>query len=643
MIRRISFWLAWHGLAALAIIILPLKLRFGTFAAVSADAQAFAMGAAIVYLVTAVALTFKHHFAGALRVSDVVAVGGTCVGGLFLLLNLHQPVYSRSIVLMSVTLLSGFGLFSLVLILMPSVRKAALPLAAGAVLVSGLPTLREPERVQERIISTALYDLVARTVRNPFESQKVTGGGLSIFGDRVLLATGDGRLYVLRWDSGSGTLETRLLVHRVPLNQEMFAAGNPNDAFLIGTFRTADILVQDFGHDFRLLASHHFWNEEQKCFTVRVSATEGSYAAFTDADEPHAWTVVYESEPCLPFTPGDLFGGHQIGGKLQLLDDHRLLLALGDHERDGVMSEDVVSQDESTSYGKTVLVDLSTGATSLHTLGHRNPQGLHIDARGNVWSTEHGPQGGDELNLIVEGRNYGWPLVTYGTNYGGRPWPMSSHSGRHDGFEKPVYAWVPSIGISNLISVRSGLFEAWNDDLLVAALGDKALWRVRMDQHRVVSMERIGIGERIRDLVTDHEGRLILWTEGSITPPTSGAVIIVEPVLRSNGTAPVSLTSRTLRGEALFAQCVGCHGMAGGVAAGLAPTLGGVVGRRVAAVPGYTYSAALGEMSGSWTEDRLDAFLADPTRFAPGTLMRSEGVADAEERSDLIEYLKTLR
>jgi cytochrome c2 len=338
-----------------------------------------------------------------------------------------------------------------------------------------------------------------------------------------------------------------------------------------------------------------------------------------------------------------LFGGHQVGGRLQLLDTDHLLVTIGDHERDGVLAKEIVSQADAVSYGKTVLVDLRTGASGVYTKGHRNPQGLHIDAHGTIWSTEHGPRGGDELNVIVQGQNYGWPMVTYGTDYDRLPWPQFRANGSSEAFQEPVYAWVPSIGVSSLTSVRTRVLGAWQDDLLVSSLRDKAIWRVHVVDRRIASMERIDIGERIRDIEQDRDGRLVLWTEASPTYPRDAAVVILEPVLRDGARATTSLSTPALRGELVFSQCSGCHAAEGKVASALGPSLRGVVGRRIASEPGFTYSGALSGMSGVWTSDRLDDFLADPARFAPGTAMQVTGVSNQEQRSDLVAYLRTLR
>jgi len=95
------------------------------------------------------------------------------------------------------------------------------------------------------------------------------------------------------------------------------------------------------------------------------------------------------------------------------------------------------------SYGKTILIHLDDGTSEIYSLGHRNPQGLYVTPEGAIWSTEHGPQGGDELNLIVRGANYGWPLVTYGTDYGSAAWPLSHVQGRHDGYQQPILRGYP--------------------------------------------------------------------------------------------------------------------------------------------------------------------------------------------------------
>jgi cytochrome c2 len=315
---------------------------------------------------------------------------------------------------------------------------------------------------------------------------------------------------------------------------------------------------------------------------------------------------------------------------------------VGDHDHDGVHSNDRISQQEDASFGKTLLIDVGTGAASTFTMGHRNQQGLYIDPSGNIWSSEHGPKGGDELNLLVKGKNYGWPIVTYGTNYYASVWPLNPQQGRHDGFEPPVYAWVPSVGVSSLTGIRGNLFGRWKGDLLVASLVGTSLWRMRVERGSVVSTEKIEIGSRVRDVIEGEDGRLILWTEKTHPGPTSGALVVIEPVVGQGAPGSVmAAASATQRGELLFEQCVGCHTADGTHRHGIGPHLDGITGRRIAAAEGFSYSDALKGVSGVWTAEKLDALLADPQTFAPGTSMQFEGVAEPEDRGAFIQYLKT--
>lgn len=161
------------------------------------------------------------------------------------------------------------------------------------------------------------------------------------------------------------------------------------------------------------------------------------------------------------------------------------------------------------------------GAASVLTSGHRNPQGLFMNSNsGDLWSTEHGPRGGGELNLLVEGSDYGWPDVTVGAPYGSNlndgHWEVGRYGSDHKSFTKPVYSWLPSIAPSALVAYTGNEFAAWSGDLIVSSLRDEALHRVRVSDSAVLFIERIPIGERdseklrIRDLVIVNNGHLLL-------------------------------------------------------------------------------------------------------------------------------------
>ena len=637
----LAFWIFWHSLAAIALIVIPLALVALQKGAPVVETSSIGIAAA--YCVSVIVLTVYTAGKPRIHLIEVTSLVLSIFGCFFLLLLLTHVSYSRSFLLIALALSSAFILLPLILksgLQKPALVILLLVLVLSLVSISGSRVRQSDLVVETKIIKTSLYNLVA--TYHDFALQDVTGGAISTFGDRYLLALGDGQFYLLSWEPEKKQLESSRLSLRVPLNRDEFLHyAKQNENIRTSLFRTADILVQDFGENFRLFASHHYWNTERQCYTVRVSAIYGSYSEFPGPQELQSWETVYETTPCLGMSTKnkhDPFGGHMIGGQLALLDRQRLLLTVGDQ---GTEPGESLPQDKTVSYGKTILINLETHASSMYTLGHRNPQGLYVDGSGIIWSTDQGPQGGDELNIISAGKNYGWPLVTYGTDYGQFTWPLSSQQGRHEGFEPPVYAWIPSIAVSALTGIRGILFKSWKDDLLVSSLKDRALWRVRVDQQKVVFTERIDVGWRIRDLIEDKNGRLILWTEQSFLGPTPSAIVIIEPV--GNGSDPSNdgLNSVQRRKLMFLAQCSGCHSVEGGARHGIGPDLKGIFERPVASAHGYGYSEALKRSSGRWTEEKLDAFLASPQKLAPGTSMQFEGISDPAIRASLIEYLKS--
>ncbi len=140
------------------------------------------------------------------------------------------------------------------------------------------------------------------------------------------------------------------------------------------------------------------------------------------------------------------------------------------------------------------------------TSGHRNPYGLAFAPDGRLWSVEHGPRGGDELNLIEPGRNYGWPLVSHGMNYDGVPIP--GHATRPD-FAQPVLYWTPVIAPGNMVFFRGALFPQWDGSALVSGLGSRSLSRIVFDgRGGAQPAERWNLGFRARDVAVAPDGAL---------------------------------------------------------------------------------------------------------------------------------------
>ena len=159
--------------------------------------------------------------------------------------------------------------------------------------------------------------------------------------------------------------------------------------------------------------------------------------------------------------------------------------------------------------------------------GHRSPQGFAIDPEtGDIWQGEHGPQGGDELNLILGGQNYGWPVVGYGVNYG--PGIPIHETQQKEGMEQPRHFWVPSIATSGLMIYRGERFPEWDGDIFVGGLRGEALVRLELDGQEIVTAETLLQGFRMRDVRQGPDGYVYVAVEDDDGGPTP--IIRLEPV-----------------------------------------------------------------------------------------------------------------
>lgn len=152
-------------------------------------------------------------------------------------------------------------------------------------------------------------------------------------------------------------------------------------------------------------------------------------------------------------------------------------------------------------------------AAKVWSYGHRNLQSAALDAQGRLWTVEHGPRGGDELNRPEPGKNYGWPIITYGQDYSGAP--IGEGITAKDGMEQPIYYWDPVIAPSGMVIYSGSLFDDWKGDVLVGGLIAQALVRLKLKGDKVVSEERIPIGARVRDVTQGPDGAVYIVTDES--------------------------------------------------------------------------------------------------------------------------------
>lgn len=215
-------------------------------------------------------------------------------------------------------------------------------------------------------------------------------------------------------------------------------------------------------------------------------------------------TVLFESTP--KPSPGNN------GGRLAFLPGGALLITVGDGS-----ARREEAQNPNNSLGKVMRIANPRAArapASLYTLGHRNPQGIVLDpVSGAVFVSEHGPRGGDELNRLRAGANYGWPLVTGGIDY---PFARVSPFRHADGLQTAEYEWTPSIAPAGLTVYQGALFPGWHGDFLVPALKLRGIRRLVRDGERIVAEERLLAerDQRIRDVRSGPDGAVYALTDG---------------------------------------------------------------------------------------------------------------------------------
>jgi cytochrome c2 len=533
---------------------------------------------------------------------------------------------------------------------------------------SGKAPPDRPVDVAWRSKPTHLVSLQYLPIRLP--NSDGTGGGLQGLPDgRIFYATAYGEFGYLTIDGTPITLPYRLEMNLEALKKHpVFTARN----FHFNWIRVTDIDLKKIGeHQYELLVGHHYFDEARQCLEMRLSR------GVIDGDSPDIGLVqpfktIYRATHCLTFAGPErenAIDAYASGGRIVRLDAGKILFSLGDHNWAGVEGYPPLAAMDSSSLGKIVQIDLPSGAVRPFAKGVRNPQGLVLDSKGRVWETEHGPRGGDELNLIVEGGDYGWPQSTYGTDYGPRPWPLNPSQGRHLSGRPPQFSWSPSIGVSNLVEVTSGQFPEWQGDLLVASLANQALRRLRLEGDRIVYDERIPFdGFRIRDITQLPDGRLAMITDqGYVVLLRNGNSSASHPFLDASRQKPRSsdmsaeareravagyyadpahLSSTTTadadpavgRGRALFGSlCATCHSL-GSDTASSAPNLTGVVGRRVGSAD-YPYSDGLAGQSAAWTPQRIVEFASNPSALYPGTVMQAVPVS-GEHQKDLEAFFR---
>lgn len=370
-------------------------------------------------------------------------------------------------------------------------------LATAATLLATVPVQAAITNAPEAPATNVKVETFAQGLENPW--------GLEVLPDgRLLVTERPGRMRVVATDGGLSAP-----VANVPA---VVAKGQGGllDVALAPDFATTSTIYFSFSED-------RGWLKNATAVARAKLVLEGETPRLEDVK------IIFQQEPAAR-------SFHHFGSRIEFARDGTLFIATGD--RFSLRDE---AQNPANHLGKVIRIT-ADGAPApdnpklpgwdakVWSIGHRNMQGAAIDpATGLLWTIEHGARGGDELNQPQAGKNYGWPIITWGIDYSGE---KIGEGTAKEGLEQPVYYWNPSIAVSGLAFYTGTLFPDWNGNILVGALAGSHLERLVMKDGVVVAHEQLlsDFGERIRDVKAGPDGAVWLLTDSA-----SGRVLRLTP------------------------------------------------------------------------------------------------------------------
>jgi aldose sugar dehydrogenase len=324
------------------------------------------------------------------------------------------------------------------------------------------------------------------------------GAAITKLGDSKFLL-GGGRngsnLYLYDLTTRSEQLIGRVISPNQRINDSRFAI--TDIAVLASDSKSASILI-----------SYPIYNKTSKCVVVKLSAYEVRLTEKPKLSKVKDW---FTSKPCVPVS-----AVQHAAGRLEVIDKASAYLTIGDLGFKKIGSKSARGDLGSVFKVKANKVEKISS-------GHRNQQGIVLIGT-NLYISEHGPRGGDELNLIKKGADYGWPTVTYGDKYGFFDYVKPSRPGTHKGFEKPLYYWVPSVAPTELIQLpTSSTWGSWSEQLVMGTLANQTLIFIQLlAKQRVGAVVSVDVGQRIRDLEVTSTGSILATTD-------SGQLLLINP------------------------------------------------------------------------------------------------------------------
>lgn len=248
----------------------------------------------------------------------------------------------------------------------------------------------------------------------------------------------------------------------------------------------------------RLLISYPRLNASRSCVEIAVDELA------LDRNRERARFVAqwFVSKPCVPVS-----AVQHTAGRFEVIDKNSVYLTVGD-----LGFTRIGDRKKRGDLGSVFRLTARTAEKISQ--GHRNPQGIVLYNNDTLMVSEHGPRGGDELNIVKKGNDYGWPFVTYGQPYGAGDYVKPTKTGTHEGFVKPITYWVPSIAPTELVQLPNQGWGDWNSALVLGTLREEVLVFIALNQKlEVTSTQQIDVGQRVRDLDVLSDGSLIMSTD----------------------------------------------------------------------------------------------------------------------------------
>ena len=322
----------------------------------------------------------------------------------------------------------------------------------------------------------------------------------------ALAQLADGRLLL-----GGGSTGLTLFLYDLTTQKQttIGRAGTSAERINDSRFAITDIAVLTQTTDTaQLLISYPRYNTARECVTVVVHSYQANLGANPSLKRGKLW---FQSNPCVPIS-----AVQHAAGRMEVIDSKSAYLTIGD-----LGYPEIGDKAKRGTLGSVMKIS-ATKATQISS-GHRNAQGILLIGK-DLYTAEHGPRGGDELNLIQQGIDYGWPTVTYGERYSLGDYVKPTNPESHNGFRKPLTYWVPSVAPTELIQLpANSAWGTWSSSIVMGTLREESLIFIQMNNKRVVGqMQTVKVDERIRDLEITKDGSIIATTD-------SGKLLLITP------------------------------------------------------------------------------------------------------------------